>query len=126
MNVISATSDIHILESIAFKESSKQTAGVEVGFVATSQPLQVERYESAPVIRSPDLLPVCFLILWAIAIFVFLRFTPHRSKQTVCTVRGQIPCTNCRFFTNNPYLKCAVRPSTALTKQAIDCSDYQA
>lgn len=36
----------------------------------------------------------------------------------------QLPCRNCRYFTNNPYLKCAVQPSTALTIQALNCSDY--
>ena len=38
----------------------------------------------------------------------------------------KIPCTNCRFFTNNYSLKCAVNPCIANTEEAIDCSDYQA
>ena len=38
----------------------------------------------------------------------------------------QIPCTQCRFFTNNYSLKCTVNPGTANTEKAIDCSDYQA
>ena len=36
----------------------------------------------------------------------------------------QVPCRNCRFFSLNQYLKCAVHPSVVMTKQAIDCPDY--
>ncbi|MEB3355894.1 MAG: hypothetical protein VKK04_04155 [Synechococcales bacterium] len=36
----------------------------------------------------------------------------------------QIPCTNCRFFNQNPYLKCTVHPDRALTPDALHCSDY--
>lgn len=36
----------------------------------------------------------------------------------------QAPCKNCQFLTNNRYLMCAVHPTTVLTKQAINCSDY--
>ena len=34
------------------------------------------------------------------------------------------PCYHCRYFSNNSYLKCALRPETALTEQAVDCRDY--
>jgi hypothetical protein len=130
MNVVSDTSYIHILESITFKVSSKQDTVVGVQFVPASHSLPTEQQslkQYQPLQADPiyQTLPVYFLIVWAIAVFVFLRFKPHRHKQTVCRVRGQIPCTTCRFFTNNPYVKCAVRPDLALTKQAIDCSDYQ-
>lgn len=36
----------------------------------------------------------------------------------------RIPCRNCRFFDKNQYLKCAVRPFTVLTRQAVNCSDF--
>jgi hypothetical protein len=38
---------------------------------------------------------------------------------------SQSPCTKCRFFSNNPFLKCAVNPTLVLTKEAVDCSDYR-
>ncbi|MBD2463747.1 hypothetical protein H6G89_22355 [Oscillatoria sp. FACHB-1407] len=129
MNVVSDTSDIHILESIAFKISSKPATVDGVRFVSeayslpTEQP--IDQHQPIDAAQVSQVLPVCFVIVWAIAVFVFLRFKPHRHKQPMCTVRGQIPCTTCRFFTNNPYVKCAVRPDLALTKQAIDCTDYQ-
>lgn len=36
-----------------------------------------------------------------------------------------IPCKRCRFFSNNPYLKCAVQPIIAMTKEAIDCAEFR-
>ncbi|HAX75286.1 MAG TPA: hypothetical protein DCY88_05485 [Cyanobacteria bacterium UBA11372] len=37
---------------------------------------------------------------------------------------NQVPCKNCRYFSGNFYLKCAVHPQTVLTKEAINCADY--
>jgi hypothetical protein len=36
----------------------------------------------------------------------------------------KIPCRRCRYFSDNPFLKCALHPANTLTKQAIDCRDY--
>lgn len=36
----------------------------------------------------------------------------------------KFPCRNCRYFANNPYLKCAVQPDIALTVRSLNCSDY--
>lgn len=49
-----------------------------------------------------------------------MEYTSDSSKKN-----SQFPCPNCRFFSNNPYLKCAARPTDVLTKKAIDCSDYR-
>jgi hypothetical protein len=38
---------------------------------------------------------------------------------------SQSPCTKCRFFSSNPFLKCAVNPTLVLTKEAVNCSDYR-
>ncbi|WAL59144.1 hypothetical protein [Thermocoleostomius sinensis] len=47
-------------------------------------------------------------------------------KQVIDTLKytDKVPCRNCRFFSNNSYLKCAVHPSDVLKETAIDCSDY--
>ena len=47
-----------------------------------------------------------------------------RKKRSHSNPYQQIPCRNCKFFSNNPSLKCAVRPTTVLTEQALNCSDY--
>ncbi len=36
-----------------------------------------------------------------------------------------IPCMRCQYFNNNLYIKCAVNPSTVLSEQAKDCTDYE-
>lgn len=37
----------------------------------------------------------------------------------------EIPCTDCRYFTGNFYLKCSVNPHIANTELAISCRDFQ-
>lgn len=34
------------------------------------------------------------------------------------------PCSKCRYFNDNAYLKCAVQPEKVMTKEAKDCQDY--
>ncbi|AFZ33717.1 hypothetical protein Sta7437_0097 [Stanieria cyanosphaera PCC 7437] len=36
----------------------------------------------------------------------------------------QTTCKNCRFFSHNPYLKCALHPSRVSTTESIECADY--
>lgn len=38
--------------------------------------------------------------------------------------RHQVLCHRCRYFSGNPYVKCALHPVTVLTEQAVDCADY--
>ncbi len=49
------------------------------------------------------------------------------SQDTVIYAQRmhQIPCSKCRFFTENYQLKCTIHPTNALTEAAIDCPDYQ-
>jgi hypothetical protein len=43
--------------------------------------------------------------------------TTHRMHQ--------IPCSRCRYFTQDYYLKCTVHPHKALSEDAIGCRDYE-
>ncbi len=70
-------------------------------------------------------LPISLMTFWVIVAFRLSdawKVTQHRL--ITATILHQVPCRKCRYFKNNPYLKCAVHPSTALTKEAINCSDY--
>lgn len=75
----------------------------------------------------PFLVPFCFLCAWAIAfsviwsIWAAVRDSVQNAKQM-----HQIPCANCRFFTNNYFLKCPVHPTEALSEAAINCIDFEA
>ncbi len=71
------------------------------------------------------LIPLCSMVFLA----VFILMLPDvwklaRTKIANLNRFHQVPCRNCRFFTNNHNLWCAVHPSIALTKQALNCSDY--
>ena len=47
-----------------------------------------------------------------------------QNRKVISNRFQQVPCRKCEFFDNNHHLNCAVRPSIALTKQALNCSDY--
>lgn len=71
------------------------------------------------------LIPICFMMVWAVVAFISSDIWTIEKKGKLNVKHcHQVPCRNCRFFTNDPYLKCAVNPSAALTPQAINCSDY--
>ncbi|MBD6620569.1 hypothetical protein FNW02_33565 [Komarekiella sp. 'clone 1'] len=74
------------------------------------------------------LAPICFITVGAIYLFIissFLKFTEKKNRVSNVVELKQYPCRNCKFFDDNNYLKCAVNPSDVLTKQAINCSEYQ-
>ncbi|MEG3436450.1 hypothetical protein V0288_04905 [Pannus brasiliensis CCIBt3594] len=65
-------------------------------------------------------------------LFLLLRFfkIPRNNgrgeeDENAAALGKATPCASCRFFSNNVYLKCAVRPSDALTDRAVDCPDYR-
>lgn len=70
--------------------------------------------------------PVCLILSWA-ALFLMLSKRGRIARNEIAfniKSLNQIPCKNCKFFANNPHLKCAIQPSLVLTEKAIDCSDY--
>jgi hypothetical protein len=75
---------------------------------------------------SPVLGPLCFVFAWGLiamvgwSIWSALRDSVQRAKTM-----HQIPCANCRFFTQDYHLKCPVQPMLALSERAIDCPDYE-
>ncbi len=71
------------------------------------------------------LIPISFLMIWAVVVFMSEDlWTVARQSMFTIKYLNRVPCRNCQFYKNNPYLPCAVHPSTALTAQAINCSDY--
>lgn len=76
------------------------------------------------------LIHIGFLVSWMLVVFTYLSLSKTsreaaRDAKFKLLHAHKVPCQQCQFYTNNPYLKCAVRPTTAMTKQAADCSDYQ-
>ncbi|NJR25033.1 MAG: hypothetical protein HC786_24170 [Richelia sp. CSU_2_1] len=64
--------------------------------------------------------------IYVIILSVFLKLHKNisNSLKYIWVLPAKIPCTSCRFFNNNYYLKCAVFPSRVLTKDAINCAEY--
>ncbi len=69
---------------------------------------------------------LCLVCTWLLilmlpwCLWVSLRDGIHRLKRM-----HSIPCSGCAFFTGDYRLKCAVHPMTALTEDAIHCTDYE-
>jgi hypothetical protein len=59
-----------------------------------------------------------FLCIWSLV-------SPLLAAIAKAKQMHSIPCTNCRFFTNDHRLKCTIKPQTANTEEAINCRDYQ-
>ncbi|WP_392533471.1 hypothetical protein [Nostoc sp. C117] len=75
---------------------------------------------------------ISFLLVWGIVVYLVSYFCKSlenatQNKDEIVSTKhlDQHPCKNCQFFNNNYYLKCAVNPSTTLTKEALNCSDYK-
>lgn len=78
----------------------------------------------------PDLVisltPISFIFSWAILLLVLRKLRTNLDNKMVFTINSlqQVPCKNCRFFSNNHYLKCAVKPDIVLTEEAVNCHEY--
>lgn len=78
----------------------------------------------------PDLLifltPLSFVFSWVFFLLVLRKVRTALDNKMVFTINHlqQVPCKNCRFFSNNHYLKCAVKPDVVMTEEAINCSEY--
>lgn len=72
------------------------------------------------------LVPICFIAIWAGVVCV-IADTWKLNRKEVKTTRqiAQLPCKKCQYFSNNPYMKCAVNPYVAMTPAANDCSEFR-
>lgn len=69
---------------------------------------------------------ILLIIIGEIAAFIVplnVRKFPQ-NRKVISNRFQQVPCRKCEFFNGNQFLNCAVRPSIALTNQALNCSDY--
>ncbi|MBD2210683.1 hypothetical protein H6G64_00220 [Calothrix sp. FACHB-156] len=68
--------------------------------------------------------PLAFLAMAVIVLYHKLKIECEFKELNISS--DEYPCNNCRFFSRNKYLKCAVNPSSVLTTAAINCRDYNA
>lgn len=63
-------------------------------------------------------------VVGAIAILLFRKFS-EKWDTRIEAPSVKIPCPNCQFFSKSSYLRCAVRPKTTMTNDAVDCMDFE-
>ncbi len=69
--------------------------------------------------------PIFVVLLWtSIALMVSADVRKLTRDRSAESRSPQLPCRSCQFFHDNYHLNCAVHPTTVLTEQALDCSDY--
>lgn len=74
----------------------------------------------------PILVPLCFVLAWGlVAITLWQLLAVTRDGVQRAKVMHQIPCAQCRYFTNSHFLKCPLHPKVALSEAAIGCNDYE-
>lgn len=72
------------------------------------------------------LIPICFVAVWAAVVCVIAdTWKLNRKDMKTSKDIAQLPCKKCQFFSNNPYVKCAVNPCVAMTTAANECQDYR-
>ncbi|MFZ4639486.1 MAG: hypothetical protein ACOYMP_03645 [Nodosilinea sp.] len=75
---------------------------------------------------NPFLVPLCAVMAWGlVGLTLWNLLVISRESLQQAQVMHQIPCARCRYFTNNPLLKCPVHPQMALSEAAIGCGDYE-
>jgi len=73
-----------------------------------------------------SLSPLGFIFGWVVFFLTLRKIRTSLDNKMVFTIKGshKVPCRNCKFYSNNHYLKCAVNPSIVLTEEAMNCSEY--
>lgn len=131
------------LQAFPAEKSFEQTEFIESQQVSAEpgvkQPEGTKQDSAAVSNGAIFLLPVGLVVFCTIFAFrlskvafqfsnVALRFSEIRevTGEEMLTIKHfhEFPCRSCRYFTNNPYLKCAVQPDIALTVRSLNCSDY--
>jgi hypothetical protein len=73
-----------------------------------------------------SLSPLGFIIGWVVFLLTLQKIRSFLDDKMVFPTNSshKVPCKNCRFYSNNNYLKCAVKPSIVLTEEATNCCEY--
>jgi hypothetical protein len=70
--------------------------------------------------------PIGFIFSWIVFFVIVQKIRNHIENKMVfrISILQKFPCKNCQYYSNNPFIKCAVEPSIVLTAAAKNCSGY--
>lgn len=119
---------------ISAQKSANQSTLIKATLANTTQNYTKPQGGDIPFV-AVFLAHISFIIVWGIIVYLVssvckaLEDPPEnrvQEKSEIVSIKHvlQHPCRKCHFFHKNSYLKCAVNPATALTKEALNCSDY--
>ncbi|ACK72769.1 hypothetical protein PCC7424_4405 [Gloeothece citriformis PCC 7424] len=96
----------------------------------TTQPFPHDPLDYSPLDNQANidanywiLITIPLLLIVAFVFEIRKKYIP--IKKETSPQSSALPCYQCQYFNQNPYIKCAVNPVTALTKEASDCKDFQ-
>ena len=92
--------------------------------ISNSLPLSQRELETSPKLDA--ILPIfmIFGICAAIAISTTAYIFRGWQQEQIIKSKNSIICDGCKYYNNNHYLQCALRPTTVMTEQSINCEDY--
>lgn len=112
----------NFLENLLFQEDNTKQI-----IVSEAKPNSIKTEEVT--INHPSEVSLAIVFISGLVCFLMYskrwRATREDVEELLEITSSQISCKRCRFFSNNPYLKCAVQPIIAMTKEAINCSEFR-
>lgn len=90
----------------------------------TAEPIQSDNLDISDLALT--LSPIALIFSWVVFFLILQKIRTALDHKMVFSIKGlhQVPCRNCRFYSNNHYLKCAVQPCLVLTEEAKNCSEF--
>ncbi|XHR81112.1 MAG: hypothetical protein ACFKPT_23150 [Gloeotrichia echinulata GP01] len=72
------------------------------------------------------LTPIGLMFGWVIFFLMWRKLRTAVDNKMVFTIKKlhKVPCKNCKYYSSNHYLKCAVEPSLVMSEEAKNCSEY--
>ncbi len=114
------------LNSPVAQAPQSATQPIPMGSAEQPQPNGIHPATGLIVDGALLLVPLSFALIWAIVVLLVADLPKLTWNNLKLNRTPKVPCRNCRYFSSNPYLKCAIHPTVALTDNATDCKDFQA
>jgi hypothetical protein len=93
---------------------------------SNSLDLSHQRIEIFSKLDAATLILLGLVVVIAIAVAIYDLIPKQIQHFFSLNLRYKVPCYQCRYFSPNPFIQCALHPSEVLKESAIDCRDYHA